>query len=87
MKGKAAVSVPSDKRRLRRPAESMAVVKPAEGAARCSNYIATIGKKSGVCGTLFSTVSHMYLLAYLITCSLITSSFTTTLGRSKRASD
>jgi hypothetical protein len=38
VKGKAAVSVPSDKRRLRRPAESMAVVKPAEGAARCSNY-------------------------------------------------
>jgi len=61
VKGKAAVSVTSDKRRLWRPAESMAVVKPAEGAARCSNYSYDRKEKRRVWYVI------LYCLTYLLT--------------------
>ena len=89
MKGKAAVSVPSDKRRLRRRAESMAVVKPAEDAARCSNYSYDRQEKSGVMLAFvvpYLVLSHIftywltYSLAFLLRAHLL-------LGRRQRASD
>jgi len=69
-KGMAAVTVPDKRQRRRRSAESTAVVKPAKGAARCSQCY--IRRKVTLFVVPYLPLSH--ILAYLLTCSLTTSS-------------
>ena len=72
-KGMAAVTVPDKRQRRRRRAESTAVVKPAKGAARCSKCY--IRRKVTLFLVPYLPLSH--ILAYLLTCSLTTSSLIT----------
>ena len=67
-KSMAAVTVPDKRQRRRRRAESTAVVKPAKGAARCSKC--NIRRKV----TLVPFLPLSHIIAYLLTCSLTTSS-------------